>query len=144
MRTIIGIKISAHPPAEKHCSDDIHNWNQDLSSTYSCRNTVLRRIENGARQLDQHVKWTGKVHSVHVFAVLQTFAVRCAASEAAHVFAPRFESRGARRSVFYLSLSGRPGAPEAEGGREKTKTRKQGGGPGARPQNADRPSARGV
>ena len=49
-----------------------------------------------------------------------------------------------RRSVFDPSVSGRPGASEAEGGREKTGTRKQGGGPGARPQNADRPSARGV
>ena len=50
----------------------------------------------------------------------------------------------AGRSVFDLSVSGWPGAPEPVGGRGKTKTRRQDGGPGARPQNADRPSARGV
>ena len=49
-----------------------------------------------------------------------------------------------RRSVFDLSLSGRPGASKAVREGEKTKTRKQDGGPGARPQNSDRPSARGV
>ena len=34
------------------------------------------------------------------------------------------------RSVFYLSVSGRPGASKAEGGGEKTKTRKQRGARG--------------
>ena len=37
---------------------------------------------------------------------------------------------GTGPSVFYLSFSGRPGAPKAEGGRGKTKTRKRRGAPG--------------
>ena len=46
-------------------------------------------------------------------------------------------------SVFDLSLSGRPGTSEAVGRWGETETRKQSRAPGARPQNAERPSARG-
>ena len=48
------------------------------------------------------------------------------------------------RSEIEFSLTRGPGAADRAGGRGETKTRKQDGGPGARPQNADRPSARGV
>ena len=41
--------------------------------------------------------------------------------------AQRASSLWAGRSVFNLSVSGRPRASEAEGGREKTETRKQRG-----------------
>ena len=43
---------------------------------------------------------------------------------------PERVARRAGRSVFDLSVSGRPGASKAEGGGEKTKTRKQRGARG--------------